>query len=423
MQMRFRSISLRVLLCVLTQGVLVQTYAGPLLIRNVRVFDGERVLEHRSVLVENGRIGLIGGAKLNAPGAEVIDGSGRTLLPGFFDAHVHIADDAQAALRQNLAFGVTTVLDMWASPDRLKKLKQIKAEDPPDVADVRTAGIGATAPGGHPTQMGGPPTPTTITSPGQAEGFVDARIAEGSDYIKIIHDDLRSILGADKGLPTVNNETLRALVAAAHRRGKLAVVHIGSEQDARDAIAAGADGLVHMFTGELASAGFGEFAARHGVFVIATLSVLYSACGTPNGPTLLADPRLKPYIKTEWQPFLTAPWPLLKLSCKGTREGIRQLLQARVPILAGSDSPGTGTAYGASLHGELALLVDAGLSPVQALTGATSLPARRFRLSDRGFIRPGMRADLVLVDGDPTKDILATRNIVAVFKKGIRVQR
>ncbi len=421
--MRFRSISLRVLLCVITQGVLVQIYAGPLLMRNVRVFDGERVLEHRSVLVENGKISLIGGAKLNVNGAEVIDGNGRTLLPGFFDAHVHIADDAQAALRQNLALGMTTVLDMFAASARLEKIKKIRAEDPPDVADVRTAGVGATAPGGHPTQMGGPPTPTTIASPDQAQAFVDARIAEGSDYIKIIHDDLSMLLGADKRLPTVDNKTLRALVAAAHRRGKLAVVHIGSEQGARDAIAAGADGLVHMFTGESASADFGEFAARHGVFVIATLSVLYSACGMPNGPALLADARLKPYIKTEWQPFLTAPWPLLKPSCKGTKEGIRELLQARVPILAGSDSPGIGTAYGASLHGELALLVEAGLSPVQALAGATSLPARRFRLSDRGLIRPGLRADLVLVDGDPTKDILATRNIVAVFKKGIRVQR
>ncbi len=420
--MRTRSISLKLLLCVITQGLLVQTYAGPLLIRDVRVFDGERVLEHRSVLVKNGRISLTGGIKLKTSGAEIIDGRGRTLLPGFFDAHVHVADDARAALGQALSLGVTTVLDMFASPDRLKRLKKMAAEDPPDMADVRTAGVGATAPGGHPTQMGGPPIPT-ITGPEQAQAFVDARIAEGSDYIKIIHDDLSSLLGAGKGLPTVNNETLRALVAAAHRRGKLAVVHIGSEQDAREAIAAGADGLVHMFAGESASADFGKLAARHRIFVIATLSVLYTACGMPNGPALLADARLKPYIKTEWQPFLTAPWPLLKLSCQGTKKGIRELLQAQVPILAGSDSPGTGTAYGASLHGELALLVEAGLSPVQALAGATSLPARLFHLSDRGFIRPGMRADLVLVDGDPTKDILATRNIVAVFKKGLRVQR
>jgi len=69
------------------------------------------------------------------------------------------------------------------------------------------------------------------------------------------------------------------------------------------------------------------------------------------------------------------------------------------------------------------MYVRAGLTPLQALTAATSAPAKAFRLSDRGFVRPGLRADLLLVDGDPTTDILATRNIVAIWKKGARVQR
>src|SRR5262245_21030606 len=125
--MRFRSISLLMLLSVITQGTLAQTDASPLLIRNVRVFDGERVLEHRSVLVKNGQINRLGGAKLNARGAEVIDGRGRTLLPGFFDAHVHINDDARAALGQALALGVTTMLDMFSAHERLKRIKKIKS--------------------------------------------------------------------------------------------------------------------------------------------------------------------------------------------------------------------------------------------------------------------------------------------------------
>src|SRR5207249_9878308 len=70
-----------------------------------------------------------------------------------------------------------------------------------------------------------------------------------------------------------------------------------------------------------------------------------------------------------------------------------------------------------------ALLVRDGLTPVQALAAATSVPAQAFHLSDRGWIRPGMRADLVLVEGDPTTNILATRNIVAAWKRGIRAQR
>jgi imidazolonepropionase-like amidohydrolase len=297
-------------------------------------------------------------------------------------------------------------------------LKEIEAEDPPDLADVRTAGIGATAPGGHPSEMGGPTFPT-LTGPEQAQAFVDARIAEGSDYIKIIYDDLSWV----KKVPMLSKETLAALVKAAHRRGKLAVVHILTEPQARDAIAAGADGLAHMFMGQSVSSDFGPFAANHHVFIIATLSTLYSACGMSDGAALLADAHLQSFIKPDWRGSLTVAWPMNKSACKGTDDGMRQFSRTRVPILAGTDAPVPGTTYGASLHGELVRLVDAGYSPLQALAAATSVPARLFDLSDRGRIRPGLRADLVLVEGDPTQNILATRNIVAVFKKGIRVRR
>ena len=79
---------------------------------------------------------------------------------------------------------------------------------------------------------------------------------------------------------------------------------------------------------------------------------------------------------------------------------------------AGTDAPNSGTAHGASLHGELQLLVEAGLTPTEALAAATSAPAAAFHLTDRGRIAPGLRADLVLVEGDPTADILQTRAIV-----------
>ena len=107
---------------------------------------------------------------------------------------------------------------------------------------------------------------------------------------------------------------------------------------------------------------------------------------------------------------------------------MHQLIEAQVPLLAGTDTglPTAAfgvTSYGTALHGELKLLVDEGMTPVQALAAATSVPARLFYFTDRGLIRPGMRADLVLVEGDPTHDILATRNIVAVWKRGVRVQR
>jgi hypothetical protein len=104
-------------------------------------------------------------------------------------------------------------------------------------------------------------------------------------------------------------------------------------------------------------------------------------------------------------------------------EAIGQLRQAHVPILAGTDAPNPGTANGASMHGELLLLVQAGLTPAEALEAATANPAKAFRLNDRGAIAPGMRADLLLLKGDPATDITATREIAGVWKAGVRDDR
>src|SRR5215475_8909061 len=179
-------------------------------IRDVRLFDGVQTSEHRTVFVEKGKIVRIGNNSMKLEAATAtINGTGMTLLPGLIDSHVHIGTPVRDALRDALTFGVTTELDMFTDADRLKEIKAIAAEDPPDVADIRSAGIGATVPGGHPTEMGGPQIPT-ISEPGEAQAFVDARIAEGSDYIKIIHDD-----GKTYGftIPTISKETMAAVIA------------------------------------------------------------------------------------------------------------------------------------------------------------------------------------------------------------------
>jgi len=105
------------------------------------------------------------------------------------------------------------------------------------------------------------------------------------------------------------------------------------------------------------------------------------------------------------------------------RDTVRLLHEEGVTILAGSDCPNTGTAQGASLHRELELLVEAGLTPIEALRGATSATAEAFHLKDRGRLEPGRRADLLLVRGDPTRDIVATRDIVRIWKEGLAVDR
>jgi len=187
-----------------------QTSAAPQLIRDVRVFDGERVLEHRNLLLEDGKVSRIAGPELKAANAEVVDGQGRTLLPGLFDAHVHLPNPIEKASHQSLVLGVTTQLDMFNGGERLKLIKKLQSEDRPDLSDMRTAGTGATVPGGHPTEMGGGPIPT-ITAPDQAQSFVDARIAEGSDYIKIIHDDGSTWAWTTKRVPMLDNATMRLL--------------------------------------------------------------------------------------------------------------------------------------------------------------------------------------------------------------------
>jgi imidazolonepropionase-like amidohydrolase len=102
---------------------------------------------------------------------------------------------------------------------------------------------------------------------------------------------------------------------------------------------------------------------------------------------------------------------------------IRALRTANVPLLAGTDATNPGTAHGVSIHRELELLVQAGLTPTEALRSATSIPAETFGLNDRGRIAPGLRGDLVLVKGDPTQDVLATRDIVSIWKTGAEVNR
>ena len=126
------------------------------------------------------------------------------------------------------------------------------------MADLRSAGTLVTAPGGHGTEYGlRVPTLQTVA---EAQAFVDDRIREGSDYIKIVYDDGRA---TGSKLPTISKEVMAALVTAAHRRGKLAIVHTVSLQEARDAIEAGADGLAHVFADEMPDPEFGRFVAAH----------------------------------------------------------------------------------------------------------------------------------------------------------------
>jgi imidazolonepropionase-like amidohydrolase len=404
----------------LTAIATAQPATTPIWIEHVRVFDGTRVLENANVSVDGGVIRAVGANAVKAAGAQVVDGTDKTLLPGLIDAHTHTIE--QPTLQQAPIFGVTTDLDMFTEPKSAATIKKEQAAgNMPGYVSLRSAGYLATAPGGHGTEYG--LVVPTLTKPEEAQAWVDARIAEGSDYIKAVYDDALEY-GAGKATPTLSKETLKALAVAAHKRGKLIVVHIGTLQQATDAIEAGADGLAHLFVGSSSSPDFGKLAASHHIFVVPTLSVLQTICGTKFDSELSADPLLKPYLLPTAAAAMQRTFGMAaKPSCEGANEAVRQLKAAHVPILAGTDAGNPGTTQGASIHGEMELLVHAGLTPVEALHAATAAAATAFHLEDRGQIAPGKRADLVLVNGNPAADIRATRDIAAVWMAGVEVDR
>ena len=402
-----RTIPVTLLLCA---GLAASSYAlaAATLVKDVRVFDGKAVHERRSVLFDGATI-LDANFRGAAPqGARIVSGAGRTLLPGLIDAHTH----AFRWQELPVLFGVTTQVDMFTDIELMKAAKQEMAQGSRhDHADLFSAGTLVTAPNGHGTQFG--LLIPTITGPEQAQAFVDARIAEGSDFIKIV-------MGGGYGMQSISVATAKAVIDAAHLRGKLAVVHIGNEQDARAMLEAGADGLVHLFPAASSdAAGLARLARSKDAFVIPTFAVLESMAGW-RGDDLLADPGLAGLLDKDAQaPLKTHYGNKERAELLAAPKAVTAaLMQAGVPVLAGTDAGNPGTQYGVSMHRELKALVDAGLTPAQALAAATSVPARVFRLGKRGRIAQGYKADLLLVEGNPAADILATRRIVEVWKDG-----
>ena len=388
-------------------------------IRDVRVFDGEAFIERATVRVKDGLIEAVG-VDIELPaGWDVVEGDGRTLLPGLVDAHAHTWGEAR---RDALRFGVTTQIDMFSDHRQLAAAKA-EREDLArgDQADLWSAGTLATAAGGHGTQFG--MVIPTLATPDQAPAWVAGRRAEGSDFIKIVREDLHVYTDARR-LPTLDAATAAAVISAAHAGGLRAVVHASAQEAARESLRDGADGLVHVFQDQAADTEFVALAKARGAFVVPTLTVIAGFSGERS--TVADDPRLAPWLSTGQRETLAgrmhdgAGDPTMLANAV---ESVLRLHVAGVPILAGTDAPNPNTAHGVSMHEELLRLSEAGLGPVAALIAATAAPARAFGLADRGRIAPGLRADLVLVEGDPRQDIRATRAIATIWKNGRRVDR
>ena len=248
----------------------------------------------------------------------------------------------------------------------------------------------------------------TLTAADQAGQFVAERIAAGSDYLKIIS-------GTGGLWPSLDPETIQALVIAAHARGLVVVAHVSSTAGVEEVVSAGVDVVAHVPAYAELDKALVERMAEAGIVVGPTLATIENTLGEPGGAAVAGDPLLAEALGDAWARRLTSGAPGWRgremPPYSRAEDNVRRLADAGVTLLAGTDAPNPGTVFGASLHRELELLVRCGISPAQALAAATAEPARVFGLADRGRVAAGQRADLVLVSGDPLTDITATRAI------------
>ncbi|WP_240437499.1 amidohydrolase family protein [Sciscionella marina] len=389
------------------------------LIRDVRIFDGVQVTGTGSVLVLEGRITEIG-IIAEVPALPEYDGTGKTVLPGLIDCHTHsLYGRPRTDRRDALRFGVTTELDLHGDPAVLAAARrQRRSLERTDQADLWSAGIGVAVPGGTPPNYPGLPHPPRLAPDANPEQFVTDRIHEGSDFIKVFLDG-GSVWG--QPTPTPTRKQVHAVVAAAHRRGLMVIAHATEHDYAALAIAAGVDGLAHTILTPIDDDLIADI-VEGGAFVTATLSSFDGGLGARD---LYRDPRVRPYLSETQTTALTTSGEDPDLYHRGSLN-VRRLHAAGVPIFAGADS-GVGAetegAHGATMMAELSHLVAAGLTPTEVLTAATAAPAQRYQLADRGRIVTDMRADLVLVNGDPTVGVTAIRDIATIWKNGYVIDR
>lgn len=413
-------------------------------VRAVTADPGLGVLEDASVVVRGGSIEAVGPAgEIAVPaGARVVEGRGRTLLPGLVDLHVHlfgsgarfdlpVAVAPELALEATLACGVTAVLDLNAPEAAILALRERERSGALAVAPrIFAAGAAIAAPGGHGGEGGFPCR--FAGGPEAAAPLVAELAAAGVDAVKIMCES--GGFADVPALPALAPSAVEALVAAAHARGLKAVVHAVSVADARTALQAGADALAHLplagdWDPELAPLALAVRAA-----VMPTLAAFEATFRAGIDPAFL-DRDLSGFvpaavgagfrdaaIRADREASPRAAW--FRSRFDAALERVRILREAGVPILPGSDAGTEGAFHGVALHAELEALAASGMAPAEVLVAATAGAARFLGQEDRfGRIAPGLAADLLLVDGNPLLRIGDTRRIVAVYRAGAELDR
>lgn len=404
--------------------------SGAVVLDHVAVVDVDRQLADRAVVLVSDEVYAVleaGGPW--PPHAQVHDLPGHTVLPGLIDTHVHLFLDGTIAtvpdhlldnLSAQLAWGVVGVADLGASTavyalrDRIERGE---VEGP----RIWATGPFVTVPGAHPCEaVHDPHHCRFIEEEGDGARFVAGDLA-AADGIKLAVADAAF---TPWPTPRIDAADIAEVAAAAHADGRLVVAHVDTPDDVADALDQGVDLLAHP-----------PFDAPGAPVVSApTTSTLSAFAGTPDlldGDLLDDDLRSTPAdVRAEWaavadapSAYLSAAWRSESVSWQtAAQANVAAAIAAKAPVLAGSDAGYLFVPHGLGLHRELEALVDAGMTPLEAIAAATAAPADLLGWTDLGRVDAGYRADLLVVAGDPTVDIRATRAIHSVWLAGVAVE-
>ncbi|PVM90422.1 amidohydrolase [Caulobacter radicis] len=378
--------------------------AQPLAVVNAEIFDATGAAPYRGTLVvDNGRI-LAVGPKVKAPkGATIVDARGEALIPGLFDVHTHwtpngVPDVTPKIADAYVAAGVTSVNDFHQQPEsfapRRAWLGTLTAPHVNFVARIST-------PGGHGADWADQATTRWVDTPEGARAAVEAIAAYKPDAIKAFTDGWR--YGSAPDNTTMDAWTLKALTETAHKYGLKVLTHTVTVEQGKVAASSGVDVIAHSLQDEPLDAGTIASIKASGLFYAPTLAVYEPVKPGAKPPADPDSPRAR-------QSRLKFGYAL---------SNTKALFDAGVPLALGTDAGMTGTPHGSSTLRELELLVQAGLTPSQALTIGTAGSARAMnQLADRGTLEAGKRADFVLVSGKPWETISDVRKVERVFIDG-----
>ena len=416
--------------------------AGAVVLTGGRVIDGGGgpPLERAVLLVLDGRIRAVGqvGDVPIPDGAARVDVSGKTIIPGLINAHAHLndgdpvqplRDQLLAQLRTYAAFGVTTVHTLGDGRSAAHRAHAPRLPYPWQVAEesVRVRDEQA---GGDQLDRARlfPSGPNLVgATAAEAREGVDQIAELGVDVIKTRLDDRPEDMG-----PAV----YRALIAQAHRRGLQVAAHAVTLEDAKGLAEAGVDAIVHSVRDRDVDAELIAALTGRDVGYVPTLTRTLSLFLYETTPAFFDDPfflRGGDAYRAEMERIRD---PELQARVRGgdqaaaarkvlaqAQRNLKLLADGGVTIAMGTDS-GTqlGRWQGYFEHVELELMVEAGLTPLQALVAATGNAARVMGLRELGTLEPGNHADFVVLDADPLADIRNTRRIDSVWIAGRRLR-